>query len=232
VEITDTSFGFSRERQQIEREAALDGIYVLRTSVPDSELEAPNVVRAYKQLKEVERAFREPNGPLELYRIHHRLEDSRRIARLPLQARLLPRLHLRQAWAELIVKDEGPPTQADPVAKPGRSATGRREAQTKRTAAGEPCHSLTTPLTELSIRPQHDPPARKAASFEQITEPTTTRPRAPELIDSSRSRRSHNRSVRGAPQNRAGEPKRLPSRGELALARAVRHRQLRCVRLA
>jgi hypothetical protein len=53
VEITDTSLHFRRKREQIEREAALDGIHALRTSVPDSELEAPQVVRAYKQLKEV-----------------------------------------------------------------------------------------------------------------------------------------------------------------------------------
>src|SRR5262249_1695487 len=70
--IPDTSFRFERKHEHIEAEAALDGIYVLRTSVPESELGAPDVVRAYKQLKQVERAFRELKGPLQLRPIHHR----------------------------------------------------------------------------------------------------------------------------------------------------------------
>jgi transposase len=64
-----------RKQEQIAAEAALDGIYVLRTSVPGAELEAPDVVRAYKQLKEVERAFRTLKGRLELRPVHHRLEQ-------------------------------------------------------------------------------------------------------------------------------------------------------------
>lgn len=56
--ITDTALSFAQKSEQIAAEAALDGIYVLRTSVPDSSLDAPEVVRAYKQLKEVEKAFR------------------------------------------------------------------------------------------------------------------------------------------------------------------------------
>src|SRR2546426_3873949 len=82
VEITASSLSFHRNQERIAAEAALDGIYVLRTSVPQTELLAPDVVRAYKQLKEVERAFRTLKGPLELRPIHHRLEDRVRRHRL------------------------------------------------------------------------------------------------------------------------------------------------------
>ncbi|MGA8745515.1 MAG: IS1634 family transposase [Solirubrobacterales bacterium] len=75
VKITDASLSFSRKQAQIADEAALDGIYVLRTSVPDSELAATGVVRSYKQLKWAERAFRTFKGPLEIRSIHHRLAD-------------------------------------------------------------------------------------------------------------------------------------------------------------
>lgn len=185
VEITDTSFEFSRKHEQIEREAALDGIYVLRTSVAETELEAPDVARAYKQLKEVERAFRELKGPLELRPIHHRLEDRVRAHVFLCMLAYYLAWHLRQAWAELIFKDECPPTQPDPVAKARRSAAAERKAQTKRTTAGEPCHSLATLLTELSTRARNTIRLPgTGASFQQLTEPTPTQARALELIDS------------------------------------------------
>src|SRR5438552_1197589 len=76
VKITDSTFTYQRKTEQITAEAALDGIYVLRTSVTDSELNSGEVVRSYKQLKVVERAFRTFKGPeLEIRPIHHRLED-------------------------------------------------------------------------------------------------------------------------------------------------------------
>jgi transposase len=185
LEIADTSLAFSRKHQQIAAEAALDGIYVLRTSVPESELEAPDVVRAYKQLKEVERAFRTLKGPLELRPIHHHLEDRVRAHVFLCMLAYYLAWHLRQAWAELIFKDEQPPTQVDPVAKASRSAAAERKAQTKRTTAGEPCHSLATLLSELSTRARNTIRVPgTGASFEQLTEPTPTQARALELIDS------------------------------------------------
>jgi Transposase DDE domain len=185
VEITDTSLRFERKHEQVEAEAALDGIYVLRTSVPDSELEAPEVVRAYKQLKEVERAFGTLKGPLELRPVHHRLEQRVRAHVFLCTLAYYLVWHLREAWAELIFKDECPPTQPDPVAKASRSTAAKRKAQTKRTAAGEPCHSLATLLTELSTRARNTIRLQDTgASFEQLTQPTPTQARALELIDS------------------------------------------------
>jgi transposase len=184
LEIADTSLRCERKQQQIEAEARLDGFYVLRTSVPESELEAPEVVRAYKQLKEVERAFRTLKGPLELRPIHHHLEQRVRAHIFLCMLAYYLAWHLREAWAELIFKDECPQPATDPVAKASRSAAAMRKAQTKRTAAGEPCHSLATLLTELSTRARNTIRVPgTGASFEQLTEPTPTQTRALELID-------------------------------------------------
>ena len=184
VEITDTSFRFQRKQEQIEQEAALDGIYLLRTSVPESELEAPEVVRAYKQLKEVERGFRTLKGPLELRPIHHRLEDRVRAHVFLCMLAYYLSWHLRRAWKPLLFDDEQPPRRPDPVAKASRSQQAKRKAQSKRTAAGEPCHSLQTLLSELATRCRNTIrlPAT-GATFDQLTEPTAIQARALELVE-------------------------------------------------
>src|SRR5438876_5718766 len=133
IEISDTSFAFRRRQDQIEAEAALDGIYVLRTSASQAELETPDVVRAYKQLKEVERAFRTLKGPLELRPIHHRLEDRVKAHVLLCMLSYYLTWHLRHAWKPLLFDDEQPPSQPDPVAKARRSTQAERKARSKRT---------------------------------------------------------------------------------------------------
>ena len=183
VEITDTAFSFARKQEQIAAEAALDGIYVLRTSVPDSELETPHVVRAYKQLKEVERAFRTLKGPLELRPIHHRLEERVRAHVFLCMLSYYLAWHLRQAWKPLLFDDEQPPAQPDPVAKARRSAQAEQKARSKRTATGERCHSLTTLLDELATRTRNTIRLHGGASFDQLTQPTPTQARALALIE-------------------------------------------------
>jgi Transposase DDE domain len=184
VEIDDTCFRFARRQAQIAAEAALDGIYVLRTSVPENALATPDVVRAYKQLKEVERAFRTLKGPLELRPIHHRLEERVKAHVFLCMLAYYLAWHLRQAWKPLLFDDEQPPAQPDPVAKARRSPQAEQKARSKRTTAGERCHSLTTLLDELAtrtrntIRLQHS-----GASFNQLTQPTPTQTRALALID-------------------------------------------------
>jgi transposase len=184
LEIEDARFSFRRKTEQIAQEAALDGIYVLRTSASGTELQAPDVVRAYKQLKEVERGFRTLKGPLELRPIHHRLED--RVKAHVFLCMLAYHLgwHLRRALKPLLFDDEQPPDRPDPVAKASRSPSAERKAQTKRTAAGEPCHSLETLLSELSTRCRNTIrlPAT-GTSFDQLTEPTAIQARALELIE-------------------------------------------------
>ena len=183
VEITDTGFSFARKQDQIAAEAALDGIYVLRTSVPDSELETPDVVRAYKQLKEVERAFRTLKGPLELRPIHHRLEERVRAHVFLCMLSYYLAWHLRQAWKPLLFDDEQPPAQPDPVAKAHRSAQAEQKARSKRTTTGERCHSLTTLLNELATRTRNTIRLHGGASFDQLTQPTPTQARALTLIE-------------------------------------------------
>ena len=183
VEITDTSFAFARKKEQIAAEAALDGIYVLRTSVPDNELDTADVVRAYKQLKEVERAFRTLKGPLELRPIHHRLEDRVRAHVFLCMLAYYLTWHLRQAWKPLLFDDEQPPIQPDPVAKARRSLQAEQKARSKRTTTGERCHSLATLLTELATRSRNTIRLQSGAGFEQLTKPTPTQARALALID-------------------------------------------------
>jgi transposase len=184
VEIGDTSFAFQRKHERIAAEAALDGIYVLRTSVAASELAAPEVVRAYKQLKEVERAFRTLKGPLELRPIHHRLEDRVRAHVFLCLLSYYLAWHLRRAWKPLLFDDEQPPVQPDPVAKARRSPQAEQKARSKRTSTGERCHSLTTLLDELATRTRNTIRlCGSGASFEQLTEPTPTQAGALALID-------------------------------------------------
>src|SRR5215218_1255103 len=122
LDIADGRFGYARKTAQIAEEAALDGIYVLRTSVAAERLDAPDVVRAYKQLKEVERDFRALKGPeLEIRPIHHRLEHRVRAHVFLCMLALYLEWHLRHAWRELTFADDQPPHRPDPVAKATRS---------------------------------------------------------------------------------------------------------------
>jgi hypothetical protein len=187
VEITDTSLSFRRKQEQIDAEAALDGIYVLRTSVPAEALESAAVVRSYKQLKEVERGFRTLKGPeLELRPIHHRLEDRVRAHVFLCTLAYYLEWHLRAAWAELTFKDECPPIARDPVAKASRSPEAERKARTKRTSAGQPCHSFRGLTAELARRTHNTVriPGSEAA-FTQLSEPTPLQARALELVQTA-----------------------------------------------
>ena len=152
VQITDSTFAYERKTEQIDQEAALDGIYVLRTGVPDTELSTNEVVRSYKNLEQVERAFKTFKGPeLEIRPIHHHLDDRVRAHVFLCMLAYYLTWHLRQAWAPLLFKDEHPPIQPDPVAKASRSPAAQRKARTKRTSAGDPCHSYKSLLAELGV---------------------------------------------------------------------------------
>jgi hypothetical protein len=187
VQITDTTFTYKRKTEQIEAEAALDGIYVLRTSVPDSELDSGEVVRSYKQLKHVERAFRTFKGPeLQIRPIHHRLDDRVRAHVLLCMLAYYLTWHLRQAWTPLLFQDENPPAQPDPIAKAVRSRSAQRKAQTKRTTTGEPAHSYKSLLAELATLTRNTIrlPAT-AATFNKLAAPTPTQARALELAETA-----------------------------------------------
>jgi Transposase DDE domain len=183
VEITDTTFTYARKTEQIQAEAALDGFYVLRTSVPADTLASDEVVRAYKGLEEVERAFGTFKGPeLEIRPIHHRLEDRVRAHVLLCMLAYYLTWHLRAAWAPLLFKDEQPPINSDPVAKADRSPAAKRKAQTKRTSTGERCHSYRSLIAELATLTRNTIRLPDApATFDKLTEPTPLQAHALDL---------------------------------------------------
>jgi hypothetical protein len=152
LEISDDRFDYDRDQQRISEEAALDGIYVLRTSAPADALASADIVRSYKQLKEVERAFRTLKSlELEIRPINHRHEQRVRAHVFLCMLAYYLEWHLRRAWAELTFEDEQPPPAGDPVAKAERSPEAKRKARQKTTAAGHPCHSFHSLLRELAL---------------------------------------------------------------------------------
>jgi Transposase DDE domain len=185
VEIGEQTFTFQRKSEQIAAEAALDGFYVLRTSVDAQALPSAEVVRSYKQLKEAERDFKTIKGPeLEIRPIGHRLEDRVRAHVLLCMLACYLSWHLKEAWAELLFKDEQPPVQVDPVAKAVRSAQAERKARTKRTTRGEPAHSMRSLLDELGTQTRNTIRVHGSrATFEQLTTPTELQARAHQLIE-------------------------------------------------
>jgi len=183
LEIADARCGYRRDQARIDSEAALDGIYVLRTSVAEAELEGPDVVRSYKQLKEAERAFRTlKSRDLEIRPIGHRLEDRVRAHVFLCMLAYHLEWHLREAWAELLFTDEQPPQQPDPVAKASRSPQALTKAHTQRTTRREPCHTLRSLLAELKLRTRNTIRVEGTqARFDRVTEPTPLQARALEL---------------------------------------------------
>jgi hypothetical protein len=183
VQITDTTFAYARKTEQIEIEAALDGIYVLRTGVPDTELATGEVVRSYKNLEQVERAFKTFKGPeLEIRPIHHHLNDRVRAHVFLCTLAYYLTWHLRHAWTPLLFKDEHPPVQPDPVAKATRSTAAQQKARTKRTSTGDRCHSYKSLLAELATLTRNTIrlPATNA-TFHKLAQPTSLQTRALDL---------------------------------------------------
>jgi hypothetical protein len=183
ITITDDSFAFQRKTEQIQTEAALDGFYILRTSLHADAMPAADVARSYKQLEQAERAFKTLKGPeLQIRPIHHHLEDRVRAHVFLCTLAYYLTWHLKAAWAPLIFKDEYPPTSADPVAKANRSAGAQHKAQTKRTTHDEPCHSYNTLLAELATQARCTTRVPNAnATFSTLTEPTPLQARAHHL---------------------------------------------------
>jgi transposase len=153
IEIDDHQFAFERKSEQIAKEAELDGIYILRTSLQDQACSTPDVVRSYKQLARVERAFRTLKGvDLEIRPIYHYLEKRVRAHVLLAMLAYYVEWHLREAWAPLLFKDEQPPVAQDPVSKAQVSKHAQRKASRQRTEDGTIVHSFKSLLNELATR--------------------------------------------------------------------------------
>src|SRR5215471_207961 len=186
VEITDTSLQASRKLDEIAAEAALDGIYVLRTSVPADRLDAAQVVRSYKRLAKVERAFRcFKSVDLQVRPVHHYSDDRVRAHIFLCMLAYYVRWHLEQAWAPLLFRDEMPPIPDDPVLPARRSDQALHKASTQRQDDGSPTHSWRTLLAALAtltrnrVTPRGAPPE---AAFDMLASPTPLQARALSLI--------------------------------------------------
>ncbi len=186
VEITADRLVVSRNTAQIAAEAALDGIYVLRTPLPAERLDAVGVVRSYKLLVKVERAFRSFKSiDLQVRPVHHYSDDRVRAHILLCMLAYYVRWHLEQAWSELLFKDEAPLVAEDPVASARRSDAALRKASTQQLTDGSPVHSWRTllvalrSLTRNRVLPKGAP---EAAAFEMVATPTTLQAKALALI--------------------------------------------------
>jgi hypothetical protein len=184
IEITDTTFTYTRDTAGIATEAALDGFYILRTSLTENDLPAEDVVRAYKNLEQAERAFGSLKGPeLQIRPIHHRLETRVRAHVLICMLAYYLTWHLKAAWKPLLFTDEHRPTSPDPVAKAVRSPAAQQKAQTKQTSTGQPAHSYRTLLAELATQTRNTTRlAGSTSTFEKLTKPTRLQAEALDLV--------------------------------------------------
>ena len=180
---------YARKEDQIREEAALDGIYVIRTNLPEDRLSAGEVVTAYKRLSRVEDAFRSLKSvDLQMRPIYHRLEERvRSHAFLCMLAEYLV-FHLRSAWAPLTFADpEKNEPRAHAVAQAKRGEAAEEKARTQKTGEGEVCHSFHTLLAHLSTLTRNTIllPAQGGVTFDRLTEPTPLQRRAFELLGAS-----------------------------------------------
>ena len=184
ITITDTTFTYTRNSETITEEAVLDGFYILRTSLTETDLASSDVVRAYKNLEHAEKAFASLKGPeLQIRPIHHHLEDRVRAHVLICMLAYYLTWHLKAAWKPLLFTDEDRPTSPDPVAKAVRSPAAQQKAQTKRTPTGQPAHSYRTLLAELATQTRNTTRLHgQANTFEKLTQPTALQAEALELI--------------------------------------------------
>jgi transposase len=184
--ITDHSFKFCLRRKQMAAEAALDGIYVIRTGVPTRTMSSGNAVRNYKALSSVERAFRSlKTVDLKVRPIHHHLETRVRAHIFLCMLAYYVEWHMREAWRELMFADEeAAKATRDPVAPARRPAAAEEKARSKQLDDGAPVHSFHTLLEELStiVRNSCRVP-QTATTFPMLTIPNDLQLRARELID-------------------------------------------------
>ena len=187
VDITDDGLSWQQDEQKIAAEAALDGIYVIRTSLPPDVLGAGGTVESYKALENVERVFRGLNTDLLIRPIRHRLENR-------VKAHVLIRLlayyvtwHMQQRLAPMLFKDDDLPaaraTRPSPVAPARRSPSAIAKDATKRTPGGAPVHSLATLLDDLAtIAASRIQAPAGLPAFTVITTPTPLQRRAFEFL--------------------------------------------------
>ena len=189
IEITETSFSFRRDLEKIAAEAALDGLYVIRTNVNAAELSAEDAVRSYKSLSTVERAFRCcKTVDLHVRPIYHQLEKRVKAHVLLCMLAYYVEWHMRQKLAPLLFEDEEPAEgeslRSSIVAPAQRSPSAQKKVQTLQTADGQPAHSFATLLKELATltRNRVQPKISASAPFDTLARPTPLQQKAFSLL--------------------------------------------------
>jgi transposase len=188
--ITDDSFSYKRKEEAIKAEAALDGIYVIRTSVGAETLNSEDVVSRYKDLALVERAFRcLKTVDLNVRPIYHWLE-KRVVAHIFLcMLAYYVEWHMRKALAPLLFDDEDKEyarkLRTSVVAPAVRSPMAEEKARTRKTQQGYPVHSFQTLLQDLATiaKNRANPCGIGKAEFFMLTKPTPLQKRAFELLN-------------------------------------------------
>ena len=172
-------FAYRRDAESIAAQAALDGLYVIRTSLAHDEMNAADTVRAYKRLSTVERAFRSLKSvDLKVRPVFHRTAERVRAHVLVCMLAYYVEWHMRRRLAPLLFDDEdraGADAARTSVVAPARvSESARRKARRKRTDDGRPVHSLRTLLGDLATIAKNRvaPRLPGAEPFELLTRPT------------------------------------------------------------
>ena len=193
LDIGDNRFTFTRKHEAIAAEAALDGIYIIRTSVDTARMEAADCVRNYKALANVERAFRSlKTMDLKVRPIHHRTADRVRAHILLCMLAYYVEWHMREAWRELMFADtdQAAKTTRDPVAPAQRSQQARDKVASHTLDDGTPAHSFCTLMAELGsiVRNTCRTPGAgpEAPTFDIVTTPNATQRHALDLIQQIR----------------------------------------------
>ena len=189
--ITEEHFGYRRDEARIAREAALDGLYVIRTSVSAEVLDAEATVHTYKGLSKVERAFRSfKSVDLKVRPIYHHLAGRVRAHVFLCMLAYYVEWHMRAALAPMLFDDDDPrggeAQRASVVAPAQRSDSARAKAASKRTADGQPVHSFQSLLGDLAtiVKNRVLPKACDGRQpFDLVTRPTALQQRALELLE-------------------------------------------------
>src|SRR5665213_1649052 len=189
--IEEAHFQFHRLEPQIAAEAALDGLYVIRTSVPNQQMTSAEAVRCYKALAEVERAFRSMKTiALRVRPIHHHLAGRVRAHILLCMLAYYVEWHMREAWRELLFADEDlqGKQHRDPVAAAQRSHAALEKVARRTLNDGSTVHSFRTLLDQLSTIVRNTCEARvgqnRGSTFHMTTTPSSAQHRALQLLQS------------------------------------------------
>ena len=187
ITITEDDLAFARDEQAIAEEAALDGLYVLRTSLPADAMPAADTVRAYKGLAHIERAFRSlKTVDLEVRPVFHWIAPRVRAHVFLCLLAYHLEWHLRQVLAPLLFDDHdraGAEAQrASPVAKAEPSPAAKRKATTKHTVDGLPAHSFRSLLADLATLTRNTVRFGRGTTTALLARPTPLQQRALDLL--------------------------------------------------